>query len=232
MSTTSVSSRRLSRAAARRSLEAGFDICEIHGAHGYLIQQFLSPLINRRSDAYGGDRPARMRFALEVAEAVRRVWPEDKPLFFRVSSLDGEGGAWDLEDTVALAAELGARGVDLIDCSSGGLSGTSAMRDVPHMPGRHLPYARRVKEATGMLTMAPGLITEAAQAEAILRAQDVDLIGMARELMYHADWPVDAARRLGVPNYLDLFPPDFTYRLKWRLRDRSTERDDQFPQRP
>lgn len=202
--------------AARRSVEAGFDICEIHGAHGYLIQQFLSPLINQRRDGYGGDRAGRMRFALELVEAVRRVWPADKPLFFRVSSIDGQGGFWDIEDTVVLAAELGRRGVDVIDCSSGGLSGPSQMQEVPRIPGRHLPYARRVKEATGLPTMAPGLITEPRHAEEILQAEDVDLVAMARELMLHSDWPVYAARQLGVPDYLDLFPEDFAYRLKRR----------------
>jgi 2,4-dienoyl-CoA reductase-like NADH-dependent reductase (Old Yellow Enzyme family) len=202
--------------AAVRSLEAGFDICEVHGAHGYLIQQFLSPLINKRTDGYGGDRASRMRFALEVAEAVRKVWPDDKPLFFRVSCVDGEGGYWDVQDTVALATELLARGVDVIDCSSGGLNGPSEMQEVPRIPGRHLPFAGRIKRATGALTMAPGLITEAKHAEQILQAGDVDLIGMARELMNRSEWPVHAARQLGVPDYLELFPPDFSYRLKRR----------------
>src|SRR5690606_28124095 len=110
---------------------AGFDILEIHGAHGYLIQQFLSPLVNKRNDAYGGDRAGRMRFALEVAEAVRAAWPAEKPLFFRVSSVDGKGGLWDLDDTIALAHELKKRGVDCIDCSSGGLTGDSPMPIVP-----------------------------------------------------------------------------------------------------
>ena len=203
-------------AAAARSLAAGFDICEIHGGHGYLIQQFLSPLTNRRTDAYGGDRKGRMRFALEVTEAVRREWPADKPLFFRVSSVDGKGGFWDIEDTVALAAELKLRGVDVVDCSSGGLSGPSEMPAVPRAPGRHLAFARRVKQATGLATMAPGLITEAGQAEQILQAGDVDLIGMARELMYCSEWPAHAARQLGVKDFFDLFPPDFARRLKRR----------------
>ena len=199
-----------------RTLQAGFEVLEIHGAHGYLIQQFLSPLINRRNDAYGGDLKGRMRFPLEITRAVREVWPQDKPLFYRVSSVDGKGGLWTLHDTVQLAKELKTLGVDVIDCSSGGLTGTSTMRAVPRIPGHHVPYAKAVKEATGMLTMAPGLITDPRQAEALLHDGDVDLIAMARELMYSSDWPAHAARALGVPDYLDLFPPEFTARLKLR----------------
>jgi 2,4-dienoyl-CoA reductase-like NADH-dependent reductase (Old Yellow Enzyme family) len=147
---------------------------------------------------------------------VRGAWPADKPLFFRVSSVDGKGGLWTLHDTVALAKELKALGVDLIDCSSGGLTGSSTLRAVPRIPGHHVPYARAVKEATGMLTMAPGLVTEPQQAEALLQSGDIDLVAMARELMYSSDWPAHAARALGVPNYLELFPPEFTLRLKLR----------------
>lgn len=202
--------------AARRSLAAGFEILEIHGAHGYLIQQFLSPLINKRADAYGGDLKGRMRFALEITEAVRAAWPQDRPFFFRISTLDGQGGYWSLEDSVALAKELKALGVDCIDCSSGGLTGPSTMPLIPRIQGYHVPYARRIKDETGMMTMAPGNITEAGQAERILQSGDVDLIGMARELMYNADWPVHAAKALDVPDYLELFPPEYTFRLKAR----------------
>jgi 2,4-dienoyl-CoA reductase-like NADH-dependent reductase (Old Yellow Enzyme family) len=124
------------RDAAARSADAGFDIVEIHGAHGYLINQFLSPVGNRRTDAYGGDLQGRMRFALELVEAVRTAWPADKPLFFRCSVVDGKGGHWDMDDTVVLAKELKARGVDFIDCSCGGLEGASSLPAVPrHLPG-------------------------------------------------------------------------------------------------
>ncbi len=123
------------RDAAKRATDAGYDICEIHGAHGYLIHQFLSPVSNRRTDAYGGSRENRMRFALEVAETVRAAWPQDRPLFFRVSAVDGKGGLWGLDDTVALAHELRARDVDLVDCSSGGIGGDSDMALVPRVPG-------------------------------------------------------------------------------------------------
>ena len=139
--TTSATCSARSAMPTKRATDAGFDICEIHGAHGYLIHQFLSPVSNRRTDAYGGSRENRMRFALEVAETVRAAWPQDKPLFFRVSAVDGKGGLWRLDDTVALAHELKARGVDLVDCSSGGISGDSDMALVPRVPGYQVPYA-------------------------------------------------------------------------------------------
>ena len=133
------------REATLRTLEAGFDVLEIHGAHGYLIHQFLSPLANRRTDAYGGDLAGRMRFALEVTEAVRAAWPSGKPLFFRVSAVDGDGGAWSMDDTVTLARELKIRGVDVVTCSSGGINGPLNMAIVPRTPGYQVPYANRVR---------------------------------------------------------------------------------------
>ena len=157
--TTSAACSRAFRDAAKRATDAGYDICEIHGAHGYLIHQFLSPVSNRRTDAYGGSRENRMRFALEVAETVRAAWPQDRPLFFRVSAVDGKGGLWGLDDTVALAHELRARDVDLVDCSSGGIGGDSDMALVPRVPGYQVPYASRVRRETGIMTMAVGLIT-------------------------------------------------------------------------
>ena len=184
------------RDAAKRATDAGYDICEIHGAHGYLIHQFLSPVSNRRTDAYGGSRENRMRFALEVAETVRAAWPQDRPLFFRVSAVDGKGGLWGLDDTVALAHELRARDVDLVDCSSGGIGGDSDMALVPRVPGYQVPYASRVRRETGIMTMAVGLITEPSQAEAVLAEGHADLVAMARELMIHADWPLRAAKEL------------------------------------
>ena len=203
-------------AAARRCDEAGFDILEIHGAHGYLIHQFLSPVTNQRTDAYGGDRNGRMRLALEIVEAVRSIWPTHKPLFFRVSCLDGRGGLWDLEDTVALARDLGQRGVDAVDCSSGGISGGSSMPVVPRVPGYHVGYAKHIRSAANIMTIAVGLITEAYQAEEILSSGCADLVALARELMYHADWPVHAGRALGIPDYFSLFPPEYAFRLRRR----------------
>lgn len=202
--------------AARRALEAGFDVLEIHGAHGYLIHQFLSPATNRRSDRYGGSRENRMRLAFEICEAVRGQWPKDKPLFFRVSALDGRGGIWDLEDTVALSLGLKNRGVDVIDCSSGGISGDSAMPVIPRTPGYHVPYASTVKRRTGIATVAVGLICTPVQAEAVLRDGHADIVAMARELMQHADWPASAARELGIDDPLGVFPEPYAFRLRRR----------------
>ena len=204
------------REAALRTLDAGFDIVEIHGAHGYLIHQFLSPLANKRSDGYGGPLEGRMRFALEVTEAVRYVWPTDKPLFFRVSAVDGEGGVWNIEDTVVLAKALKARGVEVVTCSSGGIGGPLNMAIVPRLPGYQVPYAGRVRKEAGMKTCAVGLITEPAHAEQILGEGEADLIAMARELMYNPNWPVHAAKALGVPGYLDLLPPAYSWWLQRR----------------
>jgi len=153
------------RDAALRSVDAGFDICEIHGAHGYLIHQFLSPLANRRNDGYGGDLQGRMRFALEITETVRAVWPNDRPLFFRCSATDGPGGQWTIDDTIILARELSNRGVDVITCSSGGIGGPINTEIVPRTPGYHVAYAERVRHETGIKTVAVGLITEARHAE-------------------------------------------------------------------
>ena len=208
------------RDAAQRSVEAGFDICEIHGAHGYLIHQFLSPLANRRTDAYGGDAAGRMRLALEIASAVRGVWPDNKPLFFRVSAVDGSGGAWGIDDTVSLARELKQRGIDVITCSSGGIDGPLVGAVVPRVPGYQVPYAERVRADAGIMSCAVGLITEPQQAEDILERGQADLIALARELMYNPNWPVHAARALGHEGYLDLLPPAYAWWLKRREQTR------------
>jgi 2,4-dienoyl-CoA reductase-like NADH-dependent reductase (Old Yellow Enzyme family) len=202
--------------ASVRSRDAGFDICEIHGAHGYIIQQFLSPITNKRRDAYGGDLAGRMRFALELIEAVRARWPADRPLFFRASCVDGKGGAWELEDTIALARELKARGVDVIDCSSGGIEGPLTLSVVPRVPGYHVPFADRIRREAGIATMAVGLITEARQAEAYLREGRCDLVALAREMMWDPNWPVHAAQALGAADPLALLPPTYAWWLRRR----------------
>jgi 2,4-dienoyl-CoA reductase-like NADH-dependent reductase (Old Yellow Enzyme family) len=207
------------RDAAVRSVDAGFDICEIHGAHGYLIHQFLSPLANRRNDSYGGDLNGRMRFALEVTEAVRAVWPQDRPLFFRCSATDGPEG-WTVDDTIVLSRELRDRGVDVITCSSGGISGPINTAIVPRHPGYHVAYSDRVRREAGIKTVAVGLITEAHHAEQILRDGQADLIALARELLYNPHWPVHAARELGIENYLDVLP----FALSWWLKRREEVR--------
>ena len=203
------------RDATLRAVDAGYEICEIHGAHGYLIHQFLSPVSNRRTDAYGGARENRMRLALEVAETVRTAWPQDRPLFFRVSAVDGKGGLWGIDDTVALARELAQRNIDVVDCSSGGINGESAMPLVPRVPGYQVPYASRVRREAGVKSMAVGLITEPHQAEAVLRDGHADLVAMARELMVHADWPLHAARVLTDAPF-DLMAAPIAHRLRRR----------------
>ena len=204
------------RDAARRSVDAGFDICEIHGAHGYLIHQFLSPLSNRRSDAYGGDFSGRMRFAVEVVDAVRRVWPADRPLFFRASAVEGAGGEWVLRDTIELAKVLKEHGVDVIDCSSGGIMGSTALPAVPRVPGYQVGYASEVRRSCGLPTMTVGLITEPRHAEAILQNGHADLVALSRELMYDPNWPVHAARALDCRDPQGLLPPAEAFRLRKR----------------
>ncbi len=199
--------------AALRAVDAGYQILEIHGAHGYIIHQFLSPVTNHRRDAYGGSLANRLRFALEVAETVRAAWPAELPLFFRVSAVDGRGGLWDIADTIALAAALKDRGVDVIDCSSGGISGSSPMPVVRRVPGYQVPFSEAVRRATGCPTMAVGLITEAEQAEAILREGQSDLVALARELMWNPNWPVQAAVRMMGRDAYRLLPPEQSVRL-------------------
>jgi 2,4-dienoyl-CoA reductase-like NADH-dependent reductase (Old Yellow Enzyme family) len=156
-----------------------------------------------------------MRFALEVAETVRAAWPKDKPLFFRVSAVDGKGGLWGLDDTVALARGLQQREVDVVDCSSGGIAGDSDMVQVPRVPGYQVPYASRVRREASIMTMAVGLITDPQQAESVLRQGHADLIAMARELMIHADWPLRAAKELDAGHYA-LMAPSIAHRLRRR----------------
>ncbi len=204
------------REATLRSLDAGYDIVEIHGAHGYLIHQFLSPVSNQRTDGYGGSLEGRMRFALEVTDAVRDAWPADKPLFFRISSIDGTGGEWGMDDSLALARELKAHGVDVIDCSSGGITGDGTLAPLPRVPGYQAAYAREIKKEVGIATAAVGLITEPSHAETILREGQADLIALARELMDNPNWPLHAARALGLSEPLDLVHAREAQRLKLR----------------
>ncbi|KDN77110.1 oxidoreductase [Streptomyces olindensis] len=182
-------------AAARRALAAGFEIAEIHGAHGYLINEFLSPHSNHRTDAYGGSYENRTRFALEVVDAVREVWPDDKPLFFRVSATDWlDEGGWTPDDTVRFAADLRAHGVDLLDVSTGG--NASGVR-IPTGPGYQVPFAARVRSETGLPVAAVGLITEAEQAGKILANGEADAVLLGRELLRNPSWARHAARELG-----------------------------------
>ncbi|MET9297637.1 NADH:flavin oxidoreductase/NADH oxidase [Streptomyces sp. NPDC003077] len=181
--------------AARRALAAGFEVAELHGAHGYLIGEFLSPHSNKRTDAYGGSFENRTRFALEVVDAVRAVWPEDLPLFFRISATDWlEEGGWTADDTVRFAALLKDHGVDLLDVSTGG---NAADVHIPVGPNYQVPFAARVKAETGLPVAAVGLITEPQQAEKILADGEADAILLGRELLRNPSWARRAARELG-----------------------------------
>lgn len=199
---------------ARRSEAAGFDIVEIHGAHGYLIASFLSPISNTRNDEYGGDRAGRMKFALDITRAVRAAWPAHKPLFFRVSSLDGADG-WNLDDTVAFAQALQALGVDVVDCSSGGLTGSAVAAPIKRYPGFQVPFAEAVRNA-GVASMAVGLILDGKQAEQILQEGKADLIAIGRQALYDPFWPVHAAEQLGCDPDFAMWPEEYGWWLEKR----------------
>jgi 2,4-dienoyl-CoA reductase-like NADH-dependent reductase (Old Yellow Enzyme family) len=202
--------------AALRALAAGFDVLEMHSAHGYLGHEFLSPLSNKRSDQYGGDLKGRMRFSLELAEILRAAWPQDKPLFVRVSSVDGVEGGWTLDDTVALARELKARGVDVLDCSSGGLMGSATAARVKRSPGFQVPFAERVRKEAGMTTMAVGLILDSHQAEQVLQLGQADLIAVGRQALYDPNWALHAEVALGVEGEYKSWPVQYGWWLDKR----------------
>lgn len=181
------------RLAAQRALTAGFRVIEIHSAHGYLLQEFLSPLSNNRNDEYGGSFENRIRFLTEVVSAVRTVWPEGNPLFVRISSTEWTEGGWTPEESIRLAEILKDLTVDLIDCSSGG---NIYNAKIPAAPGYQVPFAEEIRK-TGIMTSAVGLITNAAQAESVLQKGQADLILMGRELLRNPYFPLIAARELG-----------------------------------
>jgi len=209
--------------AARRALQAGFKVLEVHGAHGYLIHSFLSPLVNTRNDGYGGDLAGRMRFALDIATAVRAEWPEDLPLFFRVSSVDSRDSGWSLDDSVVLARELKARGVDVVDCSAGGIAGAPAFRagddgqplktNSERPPGFQVPYAERIRRDAGIATMAVGVITTGPQANEIIASGKADLVAIGRELMYDPYWPLHAAEALGCDDDRAMWPNSYGWAI-------------------
>jgi 2,4-dienoyl-CoA reductase-like NADH-dependent reductase (Old Yellow Enzyme family) len=190
-------------AATRRAEAAGIDVLEVHAAHGYLIHQFLSPVANVRDDDYGGSEANRMRFAIEVIEAVRAEWPAHKPLFLRLSVADDAG--WETEQSVALSRILKDKGVDVIDCSGGGMTGRRPVFGAGEY-GYQVPFADRLRHEAGIATMAVGLIVHADQAEAILQAGQADLVALAREMLYNPNWPMDAARKLGVADAFAMVP--------------------------
>ena len=200
--------------AAARAEAAGFDALEIHGAHGYLIHQFLSPVANLRNDDYGGSEANRQRFAVEVTEAVRANWPDHKPLFLRLSVEDDAG--WGPDDSVVLSRIVKELGVDVIDCSSGGMRGSPVVGTGPVGYGYQVPYAAKVKSEADILAMAVGLIVHADQAEQILRNGEADLIALAREFLHNPNWTLDAAQKLGLNNAYDLMPSAYKFWLEKR----------------
>jgi 2,4-dienoyl-CoA reductase-like NADH-dependent reductase (Old Yellow Enzyme family) len=199
-------------AAARRALGAGFKLIEIHAAHGYLLNEFLSPLANRRQDEYGGSLENRMRFLLRVAESLRRIVPADLPLFVRISATDWADDGWDIEQSVVLAKRLADLGVDLIDCSSGGMIPRA---NIPVAKGYQVPFACRIRNEAKIKTAAVGLITEPAQANEIITAGDADLVLLAREFLREPYWPIKAQHELGAE---PTWPIQYGYAVKRRAK--------------
>ena len=210
-------------AAARRAVVAGFDIAEVHAAHGYLLHSFLSPLSNRRTDRYGGDLEGRMKFPLEIARIVRQAWPADKPVFFRCSSVDNDAAGWSIEDSVVLAQRLVELGIDVVDCSSGGIAGSAtAAATAPRGLGFQVPFAERIRRDAGIGTMAVGLIIDPAQAQAVVAEGKADLVAIAREVLYDPNWPLHAAALLGADKTFETWPKQYGW---WLTRRESVLRD-------
>jgi 2,4-dienoyl-CoA reductase-like NADH-dependent reductase (Old Yellow Enzyme family) len=204
--------------AARHAVGAGFDTIEIHTAHGYLLASFLSPVSNTRNDKYGGDRAGRMRLPLEIVEAVRREMPASMPLFVRVSSVDGTQEGWNMDDTVVFARELKARGVDVIDCSSGGISGAATAAQVTRSLGFQVPFAERVRKEADISTMAVGIILEAQQAETILQNGHADLIAVGRQAQFNPNIAHHWSYELGINTRFEDWSPEFGWWLEKRIR--------------
>lgn len=196
-------------AAARRSVAAGFEVIELHAAHGYLLNSFMSPISNHRTDAYGGSFAGRARMLLETTARVRAAIPDRLPLWVRISCSDWAPGGWTLDDSVELARMLGAAGADLIDCSSGGNSPTA---QIPTAPGYQVPFAEAIRRDAGIATAAVGMITEARQAQAIVEAGQADVILVARQSLRDPYWPIRAAHELKAP---DRCPPPVQYARGW-----------------
>lgn len=215
------------RAAARRALAAGFEVAEVHGAHGYLIHEFLSPLSNRRTDAYGGSFEGRIRLALEISEIVRAEWPADRPVFFRVSSSDGIEGGWTADETVELARALRRSGIDVIDCSSGGIAGSATAARLKRTLGFQVPFAERIRREADIATMAVGLILDGPQAEQVLQNGQADLIAVGRQALFDPHWTLHAAVALRAEGTFEQWPVQYGWWLDKRrnvLEERDAER--------
>ena len=181
------------RRAFQRAKAAGYDVVELHCAHGYLMHSFLSPLANNRNDEYGGSRENRMRLPLRIAAIMREEWPDHLPVFVRISSVDGVDIGWSIEDSIAFATELRALGIDVVDCSSGGMKLPRGNSLVSRTPGFQVPFAERIQQQAGIPTVAVGLIREPEYAEAILRDGKATLIALCRELLWNPNWPAQTA---------------------------------------
>jgi len=205
-------------AAAGRARKAGFRALNIHGAHGYLIHAFLSPLSNQREDDYGGSLENRMRYALEVADAVRSEWPADYPLIYRLSCIDDTEGGWTIEDSVALAKAFRQHGVDVVDCSSGGLQRRTTTMVIPRYEGYQVPFAEQIKRESGILTMAVGLIRDPHYADSVVRSGRADFVAIGREALYNPHWPAQAAVALQGAEAFEAWPPAYGWWLKVRSR--------------
>jgi len=204
--------------AARRAVKVGFDCVEIHSAHGYLSHSFLSPMSNRRTDRYGGSRDNRMRFTLELVEAVRGAIPEDMPLFLRLSCIDGKKDGWDIDDSIETAKRAKAQGVDVIDCSSGGIAGYGDNLLSPATPGYQVEHAAAIRRAAEIATQAVGLIVDPAQAETILQAGAADLVALAREVLNDPYWARHAAIALNEPDPFVDWPIQYGHWLRLRAQ--------------
>jgi 2,4-dienoyl-CoA reductase-like NADH-dependent reductase (Old Yellow Enzyme family) len=212
--------------AAKRAAEVGFRALELHMAHGYLLHSFLSPLGNHRTDAYGGDIDGRMRFPLEVAAAVRAAIPDELALFARISAIDGKEGGWTMDDSVCLTEKMAAQGVDVVDCSSGGIGGAPRFRNddagkpltagSARTPGFQVPFSRRLRDETSIKSMAVGVIIDPHQAEEILQSGGADLVALGREIMYDPFWPLHAAEALGVDPDYQMWPQQYAWAVDRR----------------
>ncbi len=195
-------------AAAKRAHAAGFEAVEVHCAHGYLLHQFLSPVSNTRNDGFGGDLAGRMRFPLEVIRAVREAWPQDRPVFVRISAVDGVDDGWSMADSIAFAQAMRPLGVDVVDCSSGGIGGSATgSKRVPRGYGFQVPYAAEIRREAGLATMAVGLIIGAQQAEAVLASGEADLVAIGREAMANPNWALMARGVLEPGSTEDVYAP-------------------------
>ena len=221
--------------AAGRSLKAGFRVIELHMAHGYLLHSFLSPLSNHRNDSYGGDLEGRMRFPLEVVKAVRAVIPEDMPLFSRISAIDGLEHGWSMDDSVVFCQAMYDCGVDVVDCSSGGISGAPRFRiddegkpltrSSARQPGFQVPYAERARRETDIKSMAVGVIIDPHQAEEILQSGGADLVALGREIMHDPFWPLHAAEALGADPDFKMWPEQYAWAVDRRAQIKRLNRE-------